>query len=77
MWYYEVISLPDEVLADPKVPESMKARAMQKIIAEMGGDPESAGLHSDKSRFRSMRLALAAGLATVTGHERIIRSTRI
>lgn len=43
IWYYDVISLLDDVLADPKLPASMKERpkkTRERIIAEMGGDSE-------------------------------------
>ena len=43
IWYYDVINLLDEVLADPKLPETMKGRPRQtreKILAAMGSDEE-------------------------------------
>lgn len=43
IWYYDVINLLDEVLADPKLPEKMKERprrTREKILAAMGSDNE-------------------------------------
>lgn len=43
IWYFSALSLLDEVLADPKLPEQMKdpaRKTREKIIAEMGTEDE-------------------------------------
>jgi len=39
IWYFDALSILDEILADPKIPEKMKDRprkTREKILAEMG-----------------------------------------